>query len=160
MKPKPKSKTSTKTNTKAPPKKKASAKPKLLSGGNPQIAMGDGAAPVKAYIAALDGWRKDVVRDVDALVVRTVPGVQKAVKWNSPFYGAGQGWFLSIHLFTRYVKLTFFRGTSLRPPPPGESKTAHTRYYDVYEGELDEVQLAKWIRQASRLPGWQTSPPR
>ena len=140
-------------------KKKASAKPKLLSGGNPQIAMGDGDAPVKAYIAALEGWRKQVVRDVDALVVRTVPGVQKAVKWNSPFYGAGQGWFLSIHVYARYVKLTFFRGTSLQPLPPGESKTAEARYYDIHEGELDEPQLAKWVRQAAKLPGWMSNPP-
>jgi hypothetical protein len=130
------------------------AKPKLLSGGNPQIAKGEGDAPVRAYLAAMPGWKRDVGRRIDALVVRTVPNVHKAVKWNSPFYGIeGEGWFLSFHCFARYVKVTFFRGTSLRPIPPGESKTPETRYLDIHEGELDEGQLAKWVKQASRLPG-------
>ncbi len=132
------------------------SKPKLLSGGNPQIAKGDGDAPVRAYISAMPGWKRDVGRDLDALIVRTVPGVRKAVKWNSPFYGVeGQGWFLSFHTFTNYVKVTFFRGTSLRPVPPGESRHKEVRYLDIREDdELDEAQLATWIRQASKLPGW------
>jgi hypothetical protein len=127
----------------------------LLSGDNPQIAKADGDAPVQAYIEAIPGWKRSVARQVDALVVRAVPGVRKAVKWNSPFYGAGQeGWFLSFHCFTRYVKVTFFRGTSLRPPPPGESKHKEVRYLDIYEREpLDEAQFTKWVKQASRLPG-------
>jgi hypothetical protein len=131
-------------------------KPALLAGGNPQIAKGDGDAPVRAYIAAMPGWKRAVGRRVDALVVRTVPGVKKAVKWNSPFYGVeGQGWFLSFHCFTRYVKLTFFRGASLRPLPPGESKSEDVRSLDIHEDEpLDEKQLAKWIKQAAALPGW------
>ena len=129
--------------------------PKLLSGGNPQIAKGDGDAPVQAYIAAMPGWKSEVGRRLDALVERTVPGVRKAVKWNSPFYGAPgeDGWFLSLHVFTRYVKLTFFRGTSLDPIPPGKSKHPEVRYLDLHEGEFDEAQLAAWIRQASQLPG-------
>jgi hypothetical protein len=135
--------------------KKASAKPVLLSGGNPQIAKGDGDAPVQAYIAAMPGWKQDVGRRLDALIVKTVPNVHKAVKWNSPFYGIeGKGWFLSFHCFAKYVKVTFFRGTSLRPVPPGESKTPETRYLDIYEGDSsDDPQLAKWIKQASKLPG-------
>ena len=137
-------------------KRKAAAKPVLLSGGNPQIAMADGDAPVQAYIAALSGWKRDTARRVDALIVRSVPGVHKAVKWNSPLYGIeGQGWFLSVHVFTRYVKLAFFRGAALRPLPPGESASQDTRYLDVHEhDELDEAQLARWIRQAAALPGW------
>jgi hypothetical protein len=133
-----------------------SPKPRLLSGDNPQIAKADGDAPVQAYIAAIPGWKRDVAREVDALVVRTVPAVHKAVKWNSPFYGIeGQGWFLSFHCFTNYVKLTFFRGTSLRPMPPGESKQKDVRYLDIRENDaIDERQLADWIAQASRLPGW------
>ena len=131
------------------------SKPVLLSGGNPQIAKGDGDGPVKAYLAAIPGWKRDVARRLDAIIVRTVPGVQKAVKWNSPFYGLeGQGWFLSIHCFTHYVKVTFFQGRSLRPLPLGESKHPDVRYLDVREGELDEAQLTKWVKQASRLPGW------
>jgi hypothetical protein len=128
----------------------------LLSGGNPQIAKGDGNAPVKAYIAAMPGWKRQVGRRLDALIVRTVPGVRKAVKWNSPFYGVeGQGWFLSLHTFTNYVKVAFFRGTSLRPIPPGKSKHEEVRYLDIREDDtLEEVQLAKWIRQAAALPGW------
>ena len=133
-----------------------SAKPKLLAGGNPQIAKADGDAPVQAYIAAMPGWKRDVGRRLDALIVRTVPNVRKAVKWNSPFYGIeDQGWFVSFHVFTRYVKVTFFRGASLRPIPPGESKHKETRYLDIHEHEkLDEKLLVSWIRQASELPGW------
>jgi len=132
------------------------AKPALLAGGNPQIAKADGDAPVQAYIAAMPGWKRDVGRRLDALIVRTVPGVRKAVKWNSPFYGVeGQGFFLSFHTFTNYVKVAFFRGASLRPVPPGESKQKEVRYLDVHEDDrLDEARLATWIRQAAALPGW------
>ncbi len=132
------------------------AKVKLLSGGNPQIAKADGDAPVQAYISAMPGWKRDVGRRLDALIVRHVPGVRKAVKWNSPFYGiVGRGWFLSFHTFTYYVKATFFRGSSLRPVPPGESKHKEVRYLDIHEDDrLDEALLAKWIRQAAALPGW------
>jgi len=128
----------------------------LLSGGNPQIAKADGDAPVQAYIAAMPGWKRDVGKRLDALIVRNVPNVQKAVKWNSPFYGAeGQGWFLSFHVFTHYVKVTFFRGAALRPVPPGPSKDKNTRYLDIREGdELDEAQMAKWVKQAAALPGY------
>jgi hypothetical protein len=130
---------------------------KLLSGGNPQIAKAEGDAPVQAYIAAMPGWKKDVGRRLDALIARTVPRVRKAVKWNSPFYGVeGQGWFLSFHTFTNYVKVTFFRGTSLRPLPPGESKHKETRHLDIHQNEFDEAQIASWIRQAAALPGWAT----
>src|SRR5262249_23219397 len=131
------------------------AKPVLLSGGNPQIAKADGDAPVRAYIAALTGWRGDVARRLDALIVRTVPGVRKAVKWNSPFYGIeGQGWFLGLHCFTNYVKVAFFRGTSLRPVPPGASKSKERRYLDIHEDDhVDEAQLAAWVKQASQSPG-------
>ena len=131
------------------------AKTTLLAGGNPQIAKADGDAPVKAYIAAMPGWKRDVGRCLDALVVRTVPGVRKAVKWNSPFYGVeGLGWFLSFHTFTNYVKVAFFRGTSLRPVPPGASKQGHVRYLDIHEDDrLDEAQFAAWVKQASKLPG-------
>jgi hypothetical protein len=137
----------------APP---VGAKPKLLSGGNPQIPKGDGNAPVKAYIAAMPGWKGDVGRRLDALIVRTVPEVCKAVKWNSPFYGIeGQGWFLNFHCFAKYVKVAFFRGTSLRPLPPGTSQHMEVRYFDINEdAQLDEELLARWIRQASALPGW------
>ena len=136
--------------------KRVAAKPTLLSGGNPQIAKGDGDAPVQAYIAAMPGWKRDVGRRLDALIVRTVPGVRKAVKWNSPFYGVeGQGWFLSIHCFAKYIKVAFFRGASLRPVPPGESKDKYTRYFHIHEDDqLDEAQMATWIRQAAALPGW------
>ena len=132
------------------------AKPTLLAGGNPQIAKADGDAPVQAYIAAMPGWKSDVGRRLDALIVRTVPGVRKAVKWNSPFYGVqGQGWFLGIHCFTKYVKVAFFSGTSLRPVPPGEYKHKEVRYLNIHEDDqLDEAQLAAWIRQAAALPGW------
>lgn len=131
-------------------------KPKLLSGGNPQIAKADGDAPVQEYLAALQGWKGDVSRRLDKLIVQTVPGVQKAVKWNSPFYGVeGQGWFLSYHMFTKYVKVTFFKGASLRPMPPGASKQKDVRYLDIPEKPpLDEAQLSAWIKQAASLPGW------
>jgi hypothetical protein len=136
-------------------KERKAAKPVLLSGGNPQIAKGYGDAPVQAYIAAMPGWKRDVGRRLDALVVRTVPGVHKAVKWNSPFYGIeGQGWFLGVHCFTKYVKVAFFRGTSLRPLPPAASKHKDVRYLDIHEDDqLDEAQLAAWVKQASQLPG-------
>ena len=136
--------------------KRPAAKPVLLSGGNPQIAKGDGDAPVQAYIAAMPGWKRDVGRNFDTLIVRTVPGVRKAVKWNTPFYGAEDqgGWFLAFHCFTKYVKVTFFRGTSLRPLPPGESRHKEVRYLDIREDEaLDETQLVAWVKQASQLPG-------
>jgi hypothetical protein len=139
--------------------KRAAGKPVLLSGGNPQIAKGYGDAPVQAYIAAMPGWKSEVGRRLDALIVRTVPGVHKAVKWNSPFYGIegqgeGQGWFLSLHCFTKYIKVAFFRGTSLRPVPPGESKQKEVRYLDIPEDDqFDETQFAAWVKQASQLPG-------
>ena len=145
----------TSPTTNKPATARSSAKPRLLSGGNPQIKKGDGDGPVQAYIAAMPGWKRDLGRRLDALIERTVPGVQKAVKWNSPFYGVkDEGWFLGIHCFTKYVKVAFFRGTSLRPLPPGESKSKETRYLDIREDEpLDEKQLAAWVKQASRLPG-------
>jgi hypothetical protein len=132
------------------------AQPTLLAGGNPQIAKGDGDAPVRAYIAAMPGWKRDVGRRLDALIERAVPGVRKAVKWNSPFYGVkGNGWFLSFHCYTKYVKVAFFQGASLRPLPPGASKQENVRYLDIHEeGPVDEIQLAAWVKQASRLPGW------
>ncbi|MEX1153718.1 DUF1801 domain-containing protein [Parvibaculum sp.] len=132
-------------------------KPVLLSGGNPQIAKAYGDAPVQAYIAAMPGWKQGVGRRIDALVTRAVPGVRKAVKWNSPFYGAGdedQGWFLSLHCFTKYIKVAFFRGASLRPVPPGTSKQKGVRYLDIHEDDpFDEAQFAAWVKQASQLPG-------
>ena len=126
--------------------------PKLLSGGNPQIPKGDGDAPVQAYIAAMPGWKREVGRSLDALIVRTLPGVHKAVRWNSPFYGAEErSWFLSFHCFTKYVKVTFFQGASLQPLPPGESKHADVRYLDIREDdEIDEAQFAAWVMQAQR----------
>ena len=139
------------TKAKSPPK---SQPVKLLSGGNPQIAKADGDAPVQAYIAAMPSWKRDVGRRLDALIVRTVPGVSKAVRWNSPFYGlAGQGWFLGFHTFTNFVKVSFFRGTSLRPVPPGGTGQ-EGRWIDIHEDDLDESQMATWIRQAAALPGW------
>src|SRR5678815_7718 len=128
----------------------------LLSGGNPRIAKADGDAPVQAYIAAMPGWKRDVGRRLDALIERSVPGVRKAVNWNSPFYGVeGQGWFLNFHTFAKYVKVAFFRGASLRPLPPGASKQKDVRYLDIHQGEqLDEELVASWIRQAADLPGW------
>ncbi len=144
-----------------PTKRRAAAKVVLLSGGNPQIAKGDGDAPVKAYIAAMPGWKRALGKRLDALVVRNVPKVRKAVKWNSPFYGIeGQGWFLSFHVFARYVKVTFFRGASLKPLPPGPSKDKNTRYLDIHEDdELDEAQLSRWVKQAAALPGWVSGGP-
>ncbi|MCV0369342.1 DUF1801 domain-containing protein [Filomicrobium sp.] len=146
-----------KKTTKPP---KAMPKPKpgevvLLSGGNPQIAKGYGDAPVQAYIAAMPGWKSDVGHRLDALIESAVPNVSKAVKWNSPFYGVeGEGWFLSFHCFTKYIKVAFFRGASLKPTPPGTSKQKDVRYLDIYEhDELDEAQLIDWIKQASKLPG-------
>jgi hypothetical protein len=147
----------TKPAAKGPRSTKGSAKkPALLAGGNPQIAKADGEAPVQAYIAAMPSWKREVGRRLDALIVRTVPNVRKAVKWNSPFYGIeDQGWFLAFHVFTRYVKVTFFRGSSLRPLPPGESKSKETRYLDIHEDDrLDVKQLASWIKQAASVPGW------
>ena len=138
-----------------PPAKKASNAPKLLSGGNPQIPKGDGDAPVQAYLAAMPGWKADLGRKLDSLIVGVVPNVHKAVKWNSPFYGVeGDGWFLNFHCFTKYVKVAFFRGMQLDPVPPGESSSGDTRYLDIREGdELDEKQFTKWVKQASKLPG-------
>lgn len=135
---------------------KAAQKPVLLSGGNPQIAKGDGEAPVRAYLEGMPGWKADVGRRLDALITRTVPKVKKAVKWNSPFYGVdGRGWFMSFHCFTKYVKVTFFRGASLQPIPPGESKHPEVRYLDIYETDQpSDAQLTRWIRQAAKLPGW------
>jgi hypothetical protein len=144
----------------AKPVKQAAAepeagKPVLLSGGNPQIAKGYGDAPVQAYIAAMQGWKQDVGRRLDALIARTVPGVHKAVKWNTPLYGIeGQGWFLSFHCFAKYVKVAFFRGAALHPIPPVESKLQDTRYFHIHEDDrLDEAQFAAWVKQASALPG-------
>jgi len=131
------------------------AKPKLLSGGNPQIPKGDGDGPVQAYIAAMPGWKHEVGRQLDALIERTVPDVRKAVRWNSPFYGIeGRGWFLSFHCFTKYIKVTLLNGASLRPVPPVASKYEHVRYFHIHEGdEPDEGVLVSWLEQASGLPG-------
>jgi hypothetical protein len=155
-----------KTTSKKPAKvakkaaaKRMAAKPALLAGGNPQVPKAYGDALVQVYIAAMPGWKRDVGRRLDALIARTVPGVRKAVKWNSPFYGVedqgeGQGWFLSFHCFTNYVKVAFFRGASLSPVPPGTSKQKDVRYLDIHEDdELDEAQLAAWVKQAAALPG-------
>jgi hypothetical protein len=141
--------------SKKPARSTKGAGPVLLSGGNPQIPKGYGDEPVQAYLEAMPGWKRDVGRRLDRLIERAVPDVRKAVKWNSPLYGTeDQRWFLSFHCYTRFVKVTFFRGTSLEPVPPGASKTPETRYLDIYEdGELDEAQLLSWIEQASRLPG-------
>ncbi len=143
------------------PKAKAKKKVVLLSGGNPQIAKAEGNAPVKAYIAAMPGWKRGLMKRLDALIVKAVPGVRKAVKWNSPFYGIeGQGWFLGIHAFTGYLKLAFFRGASMKPPPFGPSKDRNTRYLDLHEDDdLDEAQLARWLKQAAGLPGWSPGKP-
>jgi len=157
--------------TKSKPKTKATSRPtsrralargssgkpaevKLLSGGNPQIARADGDAPVQAYIAAMPSWKRDLGRRLDALIEKHVPHVRKAVKWNSPFYGLdGRGWFLSFHVFTRYIKLTFFRGTSLRPAPSGGA-SKEARWIDIHEHDFDETQISAWIKQAAALPGW------
>jgi hypothetical protein len=143
-----------KTKSKAP--KRAVKKTKLLAGDNPQIRKGEGDAPVKAYIAAIPGWKQDVARKLDSLIKGVVPKANKAIKWNSPFYGIeGKGWFLSFHCFSKYVKVAFFRGAALRPVPPGESKHKDVRYLDIHEDdELDAAQLKKWVRQAAALPGW------
>jgi hypothetical protein len=135
--------------------KRTAAKPSLLSGGNPQIAKGYGDAPVQAYIAAMPGWKSKVGRKLDALIERAVPGVRKAVKWNSPFYGVAEGnWFLSFHVFAKYIKVTFFRGAQLRPVPPGPSKQEDVRYLHIREDdEIDEAQFVDWVKQASALPG-------
>ena len=134
---------------------KTGEEPVLLSGGNPQVAKGDGDAPVQAYIAAMPGWKSDVGRRLDELIVRTVPDVQKAVRWNSPWYGVeGEGWFLSYHVFTRYIKVTFLNGAFLQPVPPGAGKDKDSRWVDIYEGELDVEQMATWVRQAAALLGW------
>ncbi|MDT2021997.1 DUF1801 domain-containing protein [Methylocella sp. CPCC 101449] len=148
------SKTPTK-NAKKPLAKRSDGKPTLLSGGNPQIAKAYGDAPVQAYIAAMPGWKQDVGRRVDALITRAVPQVYKAVKWNSPLYGIeGEGWFLALHCYAKYVKVAFFRGALLTPVPPGPSKTQETRYLNVHENEeLDEAQFIAWVKQASQLPG-------
>ena len=130
----------------------------LLSGGNPQIAKGDGDAPVRAYIAAMPGWKSGLGKHLDTLIVRTVPGVQKAVRWNSPFYGIeGQGWFLSFHVFTRYVQVTFFKGRALHPLPPGSTeRSGDARWIDIYENdEFDEARMTAWIKQAAAQPGWE-----
>ncbi len=143
------------TKGKGPSRVGAKAKPlKLLSGGNPQIAKADGDAPVQAYIAAMPGWKRAIGKRLDALIVRNVPNVRKAVKWNSPLYGIeGQGLFLGFHTFTHYVKVTFFRGTSLRPVPPGGTGK-DARWIDIHEDDLDEAQMATWVKQAAALPGW------
>jgi hypothetical protein len=131
------------------------AQPVLLSGGNPQIAKADGDAPVQAYIAAMPEWKSDLGRRLDEIIVRTVPDVKKAVRWNSPFYGVeGEGWFLNFHCFTRYVKVAFFNGAGLDPLPPGKAKDEKVRYLDIFEDGFDEAQFAAWVEQASRLPGW------
>ena len=143
------------TKTAPEPQSRKVAKPTLLAGGNPQIAKANGDAPVQAYIAAMPGWKHDVGHRLDALIARTVPNVCKAVRWNTPFYGIdGQGWFLGFHCLTKYVKVSFFRGTSLRPVPPGESKQKDVRYLDIHEDDqLDEAQFVAWVKQASQLPG-------
>jgi hypothetical protein len=140
---------------KAAPKRRKTAKVKLLSGGNPQIAKGEGDAPVQAYLAAIPGWKRTVGKRLDTLIVRAVPRVRKAVKWNSPFYGVEEKvWFLSFHCFTKYIKVGFFRGASLKPVPPGPSKQPEVRYLDIHENEpLDEAQFSAWVKQASKLPG-------
>jgi hypothetical protein len=154
------------TRKKSPPARKPNTKPKparkqrkavvLLSGGNPQIAKGEGDAPVQAYIAAMPGWKRAVGKRLDELIVRAVPRVQKAVKWNSPFYGLpGKGFFVSLHVYTHYVQVAFLNGASLRPLPPGPSKHKDVRYLNIREDELDEAQLVKWVKQASKLPGWE-----
>ncbi|ABL70615.1 DUF1801 domain-containing protein [Paracoccus denitrificans] len=133
---------------------KSPDKPKLLSGGNPQIPKGYGEAPVRAYIAAMPGWKQGIGRKLDEIITRAVPGVKKAVKWNSPLYGVEEGhWFLSFHCMTKYIKVGFFRGTQLEPMPPVASKQPDVRYLHIPEGPFDEKQFADWVRQASRLPG-------
>ena len=138
-----------------PPPEHVDGQPRLLSGGNPQIAKAGGDAPVQAYVAAMPGWKSDVGRRLDELIVRTVPDVRKAVRWNSPWYGVeDKGSFMSYHVFTRYIKVTFLNGASLQPVPPGSGKDKDARWIDIYENELDEAQMAEWVRQASILPSW------
>lgn len=146
--------------TKAPGKsattaaKRSTAKPALLSGGNPQIAKGTGDAPILAYIAAMPGWKSAIGKRLDTVIGEVVPGVRKAIKWNSPFYGLADGnWFVSFHVFAKYIKVAFFRGTSLRPVPPVESKSQDTRYLHIHENDFDAAQFADWVKQASKLPG-------
>jgi len=138
------------------PRPQGKTKPKLLSGGNPQIAKGDGDAPVREYIAAMPGWKREIGEQLDALIARTVPKVTKAVRWNSPFYGTEKGaWFLGVHCLTKYVKVTFFRGTNLEPlPPGGTAKSKDARWIDIYEGKFEAAQMKAWIKQAAKLPGW------
>ena len=143
-----------KTSKKSTKTKKTAEQPKLLSGGNPQIAKADGDAPVQAYIDAMPDWKRDIGRRLDALIVRAVPDVCKAVKWNSPFYGIkGQGWFLGFHVFTRYIKVSLFRGASLKPIPPGGTGE-DARWIDIHKDDFDEAQMVKWVKQAAALPGW------
>ncbi len=151
-------KTAKKAAAKKSPARKSAAKktdaPKLLSGGNPQIAKGYGDAPVQAYIAAMPGWKRPVGERLDALITKALPNVLKAVKWNSPFYGVEKGrYFMSFHVFARYVKVAFFDGASLKPIPPGTSKQKNVRYLDIYEGAFDEKQFSAWVKQASKLSG-------
>ena len=128
--------------------------PRLLAGGNPQIPKGEGDGPVQAYIAAMPGWKRALGERLDRLIAGAVPDVHKAVKWNQPFYGhEGEGWFVAFRCYTKYVQLSFFRGTSLDPVPPKASKHPEVRYLDIHEGELDEPQFVDWVKQASRLPG-------
>ena len=151
-------KAAAKARPKAAPKRGAAdsgKKPAVLSGGNPQIAKAEGDAPVRAYIAAMPGWKRDVGKRVDALIARAVPKVRRAVKWNSPFYGVeDKGWFLQFHVYAKYVKVTFFKGTSLKPVPPGESKHPEVRYLDITEDGFDEKQFSDWVKQAAAIPGW------
>ena len=142
--------------SKKPPLKAEPGKPVLLSGGNPQIPKGDGDGPVQAYIAAMPGWKHEAGKHLDALVEKAVPGVKKAVKWNSPLYGVdGKSWFMGVHCFDKYIKLAFFRGAQLKPEPPVGSKDPNTRYFHINEDQpVDEAQLADWIRQAAAIPGW------
>ena len=131
------------------------AQVRLLSGGNPQIPKGDGDPPVQAYISAMPEWKQEIGRRFDDLIVREVPGVNKAVRWNSPWYGVeGMGWFASFHVFTQYVKVTFLNGASLDPVPPGGGKDPDSRWVDIYEGEWDDAQIADWVRQSATMPGW------
>ena len=150
-----KSKSTPSPASRATAKRTSKAKPvKLVSGGNLQIAKADGDAPVQAYIAAIPGWKRDVGKRLDALIARSVPNVRKAVKWNTPFYGIeGQGWFVAFHVFTRYVKVTFFKGISLRPVPPGGAGK-EARWINIHEDDFDEMQMTRWIKQAAALPGW------
>lgn len=145
-----------KAKPKTKPKAKSAKKVKLLTGGNPQIAKGEGNAPVQAYLNAMPGWKSAMGKRLDKIITRALPGVVKAVKWNSPFYGVKGGeYFLSFHVFARYIKVAFFKGASLTPLPPGTSKQKDVRYLDIYEDDaLDEEQLTAWVKQAAAMPGW------